>query len=126
MSVNTSGFNADSGCPARPSTVGCWQTTRYSSNKSAVQKRVSVVQRDSDRKVGYVNISLGIACIIYGVLVELVYSTVLSVMMRKEHRQLPCYKIMIASDTWRLLLTTSSTCWRTEQRRPLVPNPTIS
>ncbi|KAJ1364468.1 hypothetical protein KIN20_024570 [Parelaphostrongylus tenuis] len=39
MSVNTSGFNADSGCPARPSTVGCWQTTRYSINKSGVQNK---------------------------------------------------------------------------------------
>ncbi|KAE9415253.1 hypothetical protein Angca_005128 [Angiostrongylus cantonensis] len=51
---------------------------------------------DSDRKTGYTNIWFGISFLIYGVIAELVYSIVLSVMMRKQHSRLSCYKIMIA------------------------------
>ncbi|KAE9415721.1 hypothetical protein Angca_006990, partial [Angiostrongylus cantonensis] len=50
---------------------------------------------DSNRTTGYVNIWLGISFLVYGLAAELVYSIVLSVMMREQHRHLSCYKIMI-------------------------------
>ncbi|WKX95092.1 hypothetical protein Q1695_011949 [Nippostrongylus brasiliensis] len=47
------------------------------------------------RQPGSVNYVLGICSIIYAIAAEFIYSVVLAIMMRKQHRRLSCYKIMI-------------------------------
>ncbi|KHJ90414.1 hypothetical protein OESDEN_09744 [Oesophagostomum dentatum] len=49
----------------------------------------------SDRKPGRSNVALGVAFICYGVFAEIIYALDLAVMLRKDHRRLSCYKIMI-------------------------------
>ncbi|WKX95094.1 hypothetical protein Q1695_011949 [Nippostrongylus brasiliensis] len=50
----------------------------------------------TERKRGSVNYAVGACFITYGIVAELIYTVVLTVMIRKQHRRLSCYKIMIA------------------------------
>ncbi|RCN29908.1 hypothetical protein ANCCAN_24326 [Ancylostoma caninum] len=52
--------------------------------------------KTSDRKPGTTNYVIGTAFIVYGVIAELIYILDLMVMVKKQHRRLSCYKIMIA------------------------------
>ncbi|CAJ0604777.1 unnamed protein product [Cylicocyclus nassatus] len=49
----------------------------------------------SHRKPGITHYALGAACIIYGLIAEIIYVLDLMVMVRKQYRRLSCYKIMI-------------------------------
>ncbi|RCN37516.1 hypothetical protein ANCCAN_16571 [Ancylostoma caninum] len=50
----------------------------------------------SDRKPGAKDFVLGTAFIAYGLFAEMIYILDLMVMVKKQHRRLSCYKIMIA------------------------------
>ncbi|VDO88107.1 unnamed protein product [Heligmosomoides polygyrus] len=52
--------------------------------------------RGMQGKPGNKDIVIGVCFIMYGIAAELIYLVVLKVMVRKEHRRLSCYKIMIA------------------------------
>ncbi|RCN37514.1 hypothetical protein ANCCAN_16569, partial [Ancylostoma caninum] len=52
--------------------------------------------KTSDRKPGTTNYVIGTVFIVYGVIAELIYILDLMVMVKKQHRRLSCYKIMIA------------------------------
>ncbi|RCN29067.1 hypothetical protein ANCCAN_25179 [Ancylostoma caninum] len=49
----------------------------------------------SDRQPGAKNYIIGSAFIIYGLFAEFIYMLDLTVMLKKKHRRLSCYKIMI-------------------------------
>ncbi|KAK6738548.1 hypothetical protein RB195_020573 [Necator americanus] len=49
----------------------------------------------SDRKPGKSNSAIGWTFITYGVVAEIIYALDMIVMMRKRHRTLSCYKIML-------------------------------
>ncbi|EYC45387.1 hypothetical protein Y032_0430g1307 [Ancylostoma ceylanicum] len=51
--------------------------------------------KTSDRQPGTTNYVIGAAFIVYGVIAELIYILDLMVMVKKQHRRLSCYKIMI-------------------------------
>ncbi|KHJ94991.1 hypothetical protein OESDEN_05070 [Oesophagostomum dentatum] len=52
--------------------------------------------RNSSRSYGVTNYVIGTSLVAYGVIIEIVYILDLIVMVRRQHRRLSCYKIMIA------------------------------
>ncbi|WKY08009.1 hypothetical protein Q1695_007477 [Nippostrongylus brasiliensis] len=52
--------------------------------------------KGSNRQTGRTSIVIGVVLLLYGVVVEAMYSVVLMVLFRKQYRQMTCYRIMIS------------------------------